>query len=80
MAKQRETCGICSRLRIPGSNYCIEHETALKELRRMYHRWTVAFDGIKWERYLDTISKLQESGQWIKEVAKFELKLSLSGS
>jgi hypothetical protein len=66
-------CGICGEETDSNSPYCVDHSLAKKEILRAYDVWISAYDGINWERYLETISELKETGQWIKEVVRFEL-------
>jgi hypothetical protein len=54
--------------------YCQYHNAALQKLRNEYPKWKNAFAEISWERYLESISKLEGTGQWAAEVARNELK------
>lgn len=59
-----------------GFEYCEHHEKASANLKKNYPAWELAYGSILWERYLESISKLSESGDWVREVAIHELELA----
>jgi hypothetical protein len=52
--------------------YCKYHSLALQRLKDGYSKWKSAYPEISWERYLESISNLEDAGQWIVEVARNE--------
>lgn len=68
-------CALCSKPRAShSSGYCAIHERALSKLKEKYHSWQVAYENISWERYLETIIGLMETGDLAKAVAVEELR------
>ena len=74
-----EKCSLCERPLVPDSSYCNFHKMASIEIKSGFSEWNIAFGNISWERYLETIIGLKETGDWAKQVATLELQLSLSG-
>ena len=70
-------CRLCTRPSSGERGYCKNHEKAFVQLQSKYPEWKVAFENISWERYLETIIRLKESGELAKAVAKEELRLAL---
>jgi hypothetical protein len=70
------TCNLCPRLVIAETPYCIYHKRALTLIKMKYQDWKYAFENISWERYLETILGLKETGEYAKAVARYELRLS----
>jgi hypothetical protein len=66
-------CQLCVRSAM-GEKYCKYHERAYYEIRLRFDGWRKAFQNISWERYLERISGLEETGDWAKQVARNELK------
>ena len=66
-------CSLCSRAAITKDSYCIMHAAALSSLRERFPDWQRAIGDISWERYLETILTVEETGDWVKQVAKNEL-------
>ena len=66
---------MCKRKKVVGS-YCAFHQKAYAEIRAMYLRWNEAYGVLSWERYLETILSLKETGVWAAEVARLELQNS----
>lgn len=64
------TCEICGRVSLQKGPLCRYHDQALTNLRAMFDTWREAL-GIDWERYLETISNLDETGMWVKEVIEY---------
>ncbi len=74
-----EKCSLCERPPVPDSSYCNFHRMAFTEIKSRFSEWNIAFGNISWERYLETIIGLKETGDWAKQVATLELQLSSSG-
>ncbi len=66
-------CSICSRPRTEDSEYCKYHHLANLNLRMRYRDWERAYGSLSWESYLESVSKLSESGKWVREVTSREL-------
>ena len=39
-----------------------------------YKSWVDAYGGVSWEDFLGRLSKMKETGSWVKEVIEAELK------
>lgn len=65
-------CAACSR--DARKKYCKYHLQALEQLKSHYDRWVEAYGGISWQDYLQKLSKMQETGFWVKEVIEQEMK------
>jgi hypothetical protein len=39
-----------------------------------YRAWVDAYGGISWKDFLNKLSKMQETGSWVKEVIEAESK------
>jgi hypothetical protein len=68
-------CRLCERTKIAGKSYCSYHYRAFSEIEARYADWRSAFENMSWERYLETIIRLNETGDFAKEVAREELRL-----
>lgn len=68
-------CQVCSRVKVQGSVYCVYHEAARANLVKEFASWELAYGSIDWERYLESVSELSESGDWVRELASHELEL-----
>lgn len=66
-------CVICSRRANERSPFCEYHGVASLNLNKHHADWERAYGSISWERYLESISQLSDSGDWVQEVAKYEL-------
>jgi hypothetical protein len=69
----RLTCRLCGNA-LEDSAYCKMHRSALFEIQKKYADWVHAYDGIAWERYLETILGIVETGDLVKAVAAEELR------
>jgi hypothetical protein len=67
-------CGACHRKALPEDKYCLHHRQALDSLTNHYKAWVDAYGGISWEEFLIKLSKMQETGSWVKEVIGAESK------
>jgi len=54
--------------------YCTYHAKALQSLRAHHEAWVHAYGSISWEKFLERLAEMKETGQWVKEVIKAELK------
>jgi DNA-directed RNA polymerase subunit N (RpoN/RPB10) len=54
--------------------YCVYHEKALRNLCDHYDSWVRAYGNISWENFLERLEEKNETGAWVKEVIKAELK------
>jgi hypothetical protein len=61
---------VCTRDTATNKLYCVLHDAASNNLINGFERWKTAIGNISWERYLETILKLKETGESSKEVAK----------
>lgn len=43
-------------------------------MRAHYEVWGRAHKDISWERFLEKLDRMHETGMWVKEVIKIELK------
>lgn len=59
-------CPICGR-DSSSKRYCEYHETAYLNLQSGFEEWHLR-STITWEDYLDRISHLEGTGQWIIEI------------
>jgi hypothetical protein len=61
-------CTICGRLAVNGIDLCRYHHEALDNLKEAYELWRDA-SSLSWEEYIDTLCQLEETGQWVFDVA-----------
>jgi hypothetical protein len=47
----------------------------MANLVKAFASWELAYGSIDWERYLESVSELSESGDWVRELASHELEL-----
>jgi hypothetical protein len=66
-------CAACHRQASSGK-YCLHHGKAMESLNSHYMGWIDAYGGISWQDFLAKLSKMQETGSWVKEVIEVELK------
>lgn len=69
-----EKCAACYRKALPDGRYCLHHKHALDSITGHYGAWVNAYGGISWEEFLIRLSKMQETGSWVKEVIEAESK------
>jgi len=67
------TCRLCGNTP-DNSGYCKAHKKAFLEIEKKYAEWVRAYDGIAWERYLETILRIVQTGDLAKAVAAEELR------
>jgi hypothetical protein len=51
------------------SNLCRYHHEALDNLKAAYELWRDA-SGASWEEYIETLCQIDETGQWVVDVAE----------
>ena len=64
-------CAICGREST--ANLCRHHEAAKEKLQAAYPLWEKAYGDMGWEKYLDSVKRNVQTGQWAKETAGFLL-------
>jgi hypothetical protein len=69
-----QKCAACHRKALPDSQYCLHHKHASDSMVDHYKAWVDSYGGISWQDFLNRLSKMQETGSWIKEVIAVELK------
>ena len=67
-------CEVCSRN--SEQTYCQHHYAAYLNLKNKYPDWSLAFGEVTWEMYLESVIALEETGDWVRQVAKNELSKS----
>ena len=70
-------CAICTRIAVGGikqGRYCVYHSQAYEGLLAHYKTWISAYGELPWQQYLERIVKMNETGEWIKDIATAELK------
>jgi hypothetical protein len=67
---EQPRCFLCSRAAITNESYCIMHAAALSKVRERFPDWQRAMGDISWERYLERIIRLKETGDSSREVAR----------
>jgi hypothetical protein len=65
------TCPICGREPARASELCNHHEMARNNILAAYQKWIIAFGDMEWAEFLHKIEKLEGSGEWTREVAKY---------
>jgi hypothetical protein len=56
-------------------SYCIYHLRAVEQLKSHYSYWMDAYSsGISWQEFLARLLDMDETGQWVKDVIREELK------
>ena len=74
MTVEGSKCDLCGRIALLSGRYCRIHETAFNEVHKGFEYWEKAFLSMSWERYLESISELRETGEASKQIAKHLLK------
>jgi len=59
---------------MPDGRYCLQHKQALDSVMSHYRSWVDAYGSISWEDFLKKLSRMRETGCWVKEVIEAELK------
>ena len=69
-----DKCAACSRKALQGNKYCTHHAQAHTRLADHYKAWAGAYGGISWGDFMARLSKMEETGDWVKEVIAAETK------
>jgi len=69
-----QKCAACYRNAIPGSKYCLHHDQAFHSLIEHYKAWVEAYGRISMDDFMNKLLGMEETGSWVKEVIKVELK------
>ncbi|MCL4518758.1 MAG: hypothetical protein M1587_06125 [Thaumarchaeota archaeon] len=69
----KKRCALCERI-ASEAEYCSYHEKAFSRLKLAFKKWNEAYANMSWERYLERILELEETGDWARQVAKHQLK------
>jgi hypothetical protein len=73
--KSSNECSVCHRDVIAeGKKYCLYHSQAYDSLQKEYKAWVNAYGGISWETYMKKLLDLDQTGDWVKDVIRIELK------
>ncbi|MEM2140641.1 MAG: hypothetical protein QXJ74_04020 [Nitrososphaera sp.] len=65
-------CPACGRQ--VQDRYCKYHEQAFSSLKAHHEAWVRAYGSITWQEFLERLHEMKETGQWVREVIKVELK------
>jgi len=72
----RQSCRLCDSPTLANSEFCELHHKARLSLDECYEIWLKAYDGeLAMQSYLQEVLKLEETGQAVKEMAAYLLKL-----
>ncbi len=71
--KPTERCFICGR-QAYADRLCSYHYNALRKLRDGFHEWLRRGEKVSYVEYLKRIDRLRITGQFIRDVVKYELK------
>ena len=73
--KYSNKCSVCARDVIAnGKKYCLYHSQAYDSLQKQYRAWVNAYGGISREAYMKKLLELDQTGDWVKDVIRIELK------
>jgi hypothetical protein len=64
-------CVACHRSAQSGK-YCLHHAQAFQSLNDHYGAWVDAYGKVSWHDFLEKLSKMKETGSWVKEVIEAE--------
>lgn len=74
-SKKNKKCVACYREVVTkDQKYCIYHIQAYDSLQKQYDAWVQAYGGISKVAYMNKLLNLSQTGSWVKEVIKEELK------
>jgi DNA topoisomerase-1 len=76
MVPARSRCKICDRAE-QSNGLCRFHLEAVRRLKRFYSEWRKRM-GVSFHEYLSILVQRSEAGSWIKEAAKYLLKIGQS--
>ena len=61
-------CKVCGRTAVEEGVLCQYHQSALDNLHSSFEAWKKA-SGVSWEEYVEGLCEIDETGQWVYEVA-----------
>jgi len=65
-------CAVCNETLGPHArDYCSAHTKALVNIRDAHATWLNAYEKLTLREYLGRVSKLSETGEKVRELAKF---------
>jgi hypothetical protein len=74
-AKNPGKCSACHRGAIAKEKrYCLYHSQAYDSLQKEYKAWVNAYGGVSRETYMKKLLDLDQTGDWVKDVIRNELK------
>jgi hypothetical protein len=74
-AKNPGKCSACHRDVIAKEKrYCLYHSQAYDSLQKEYKAWMNAYGGVSRETYMKKLLDLDQTGDWVKDVIRNELK------
>ena len=71
-------CQACNR-KVESKDFCKYHLLAYKVLKQNYSVWCKAYCKLSWKEYLERLLKVKDTGLWVKDVIKLELKENRRG-
>lgn len=66
-------CSICKRS--ADDKLCKYHQLAYDKIKDNYEVWRRAYENLGYNEYLERLLESRESGEFIKDVARWELSL-----
>jgi hypothetical protein len=73
--KNSNKCSVCARGVIAeGKKYCLYHSQAYESLQNQYKAWVNAYGGISRELYMKKLLDLDQTGDWVKDIIRIELR------
>lgn len=67
-------CAACQRKAVQGRKYCLYHDQAFQNMMAHYKVWANAYGIISMEDFMNKLSIMKETGNWIREVISIELQ------
>ncbi|MEM4311935.1 MAG: hypothetical protein QXX95_06055 [Nitrososphaerales archaeon] len=76
-----ERCDLCLKdsFKIMELKLCYYHSLAYDNLFKNYERWREAYGELEWRDYLKKILENDNTGVWVKELAKALLEREVHG-
>jgi hypothetical protein len=72
--KNSNKCSVCARGVIAEGKYCLYHSQAYESLQKQYKAWVNAYGGISTELYMKKLLDLDQTGDWVKDIIRIELR------
>ena len=69
----KDRCPLCERKTTDDRVYCSYHGQAYAKVKLAFNKWREAYENMSWERYLERILELEETGDWARQVARHQL-------